>query len=174
MNWINKCKLPAIKAIKHNSQPCLEINDLWYALYLFSNMAQHGHIDKDILNEIAMFLTSTWDLFLEEFTSAITTYNVLSTSGSNKLAWRHLKHVLKDKLCLKSIINIANTCLDISYWPSYFKTSTTIIILKPNKASYDMPKSFGPIVLLNTLGKLIEKVIGDRLQFHAISNNFIH
>ena len=35
-------------------------------------------------------------------------------------------------------------------------------------------KSFKPIVLLNTLGKLIEKVIGERLQFQVISNNFIH
>jgi len=40
--------------------------------------------------------------------------------------------------------------------------------------SYDSPKSFRPIILLNILGKLIEKVISDRLQFHAISNNFIH
>ena len=40
--------------------------------------------------------------------------------------------------------------------------------------SYDSPKSFRPIVLLNTLGKLIEKVIGNRLQFHTISNNFIY
>ena len=37
-----------------------------------------------------------------------------------------------------------------------------------------MSKFFRPIVLLNTLGKLIEKVIGDRLQFQAISNNFIY
>jgi len=37
-----------------------------------------------------------------------------------------------------------------------------------------MPKSFRPIILLNTLGKLIEKVIGDRLQFYVISNNFIY
>jgi len=33
---------------------------------------------------------------------------------------------------------------------------------------------FRPIVLLNILGKLIKKVIGERLQFHAIANNFIH
>ena len=52
--------------------------------------------------------------------------------------------------------------------------STTIIIPKPNKALYDSPKMFRPIVLLNILGKHIEKVIGDRLQFHTISNNFIH
>jgi len=65
-------------------------------------------------------------------------------------------------------------CFELGYWLSYFKTSTTIVIFKPNKVSYDSPKLFRPIVLLNTLGKLIEKVISDRLQFHTISNNFIH
>ena len=50
----------------------------------------------------------------------------------------------------------------------------TIIIPKPNKSSYDFLKSFRPVVLLNTMGKLIEKVIGERLQFHVVSNNFIH
>ena len=49
-----------------------------------------------------------------------------------------------------------------------------IIIPKPNKSLYDLPKSFRPIVLLNTLGKLIQKVIGERIQFHVIANNFIH
>jgi len=36
-----------------------------------------------------------------------------------------------------------------------------------------MPKSFRPIVLLNTIGKLIEKVISTRLQFHMTSNGFL-
>jgi len=49
-----------------------------------------------------------------------------------------------------------------------------VVIPKPNKQSYDSSKSFRPIVLLNTLDKLIEKVIGKRLQFQVIFNNFIH
>ena len=49
-----------------------------------------------------------------------------------------------------------------------------VIIPKPNKSSYDLPKSFYPIVLLNILSKLFEKMIGERLQFHSISNNFVH
>jgi len=49
-----------------------------------------------------------------------------------------------------------------------------VIIPKPNKPSYDSPKSFHPIILLNTLGKLIKKVIGERLQFYVVSNDFIH
>jgi len=50
----------------------------------------------------------------------------------------------------------------------------TVVIPKPNKKSYDSPKSFKPIVLLNTVGKLIKKVIGKRLQFATVANNFIH
>jgi len=65
-------------------------------------------------------------------------------------------------------------CIKVGYWPTHFKSLTTIVIPKPNKAMYNIPKSSRPIVLLNTLGKLIEKVIDNRLQFHVISNNFIH
>jgi len=39
---------------------------------------------------------------------------------------------------------------------------------------YNSPKTFQSIVLLNTLGKLIEKVISKRLQVYSISSNFVH
>jgi len=52
--------------------------------------------------------------------------------------------------------------------------STTIVIPKPNKSSYNHPKAFCPIVLFNTLSKLIEKVVAKRLQFIVMSNDFIH
>ena len=66
---------------------------------------------------------------------------------------------------MKNIIDITNPCLNVSYWLFHFKMSITIVILKPNKMLYDAPKLFRLIVLLNILGKLIEKVISDRLQF---------
>ena len=50
----------------------------------------------------------------------------------------------------------------------------SIIIPKPNKKLYNSPKFFKPIILFNTIGKLIKKVIGNRLQFHLILNDFIH
>jgi len=50
----------------------------------------------------------------------------------------------------------------------------TVIIPKLNKKSYDSPKSFRPIVLLNTVGKLIKKVIREKLQFAMAANNFIY
>ena len=82
--------------------------------------------------------------------------------------------IIRNKECFSKLINIANTCINLGYWLSHFKTSTMVIIIKLNKSSYDSPKSFHPIVLLSTLGKLFEKMIEERLQFHSISNNFIY
>jgi len=97
-----------------------------------------------------------------------------STSRPDRLSWRHLKVITKNLACLVNIINIANVCINLRYWPSHFKLSMFIIIPKPNKALYNTPKTFRPIILLNMLGKLIEKVIGKRLQFQALFRNTIH
>ena len=114
----------------------------------------------DVLDEIINKPTSPWSSFSKkEFKIAITNYNNASTPGLNKLSWSHLKIILKDDKCLNSIIHIANTCIELEYWPLHFKRFTTVIIPKLNKKSYDTPKSFRPIILLNTMGKLIEKVI---------------
>ena len=69
---------------------------------------------------------------------------------------------------------ITDTCINLEHWPSYFKCSSTVVIPKPNKLVYDQPKSFCPIVLLNTLGKLIKKVVAERLQFLIAKNDFIY
>ena len=117
----------------------------------------------------------TWLKFSEEeFTHTITNCKDLSAPSPDKMSWRHLKCIIKDKSCLKNVICIANACFDLGHWPNHFKKSTMIVIPKPNKSSYDSLKSFRPIILLNTLGKLIEKVIRERLQFQVILNNFIH
>ena len=77
-------------------------------------------------------------------------------------------------MCLKKIINIADVCFELGHWHLHFKVFTSIIIPKPNKESYNSSKAFRSIVLLNTIGELIEKVISNRLQSQLISNNFIH
>jgi len=66
-----------------------------------------------------------------------------------------------------------NAYIKFETWPAQFKTAMSVVIPKPNKASYNTPKSFCPIVLLNTTGKLIKKVISTRLQFHMTFNNFL-
>jgi len=52
--------------------------------------------------------------------------------------------------------------------------SSSIIISKQNKIVYNSLKAFQPIVLLNILGKLIKKIISERLQVQSICSNFAH
>ena len=60
------------------------------------------------------------------------------------------------------------------HWPSHFKDSLSVIIPKPGKPSYSTPKAFQLIVLLNTLGKLIDKIVSNRLQFDSVKYDVFH
>ena len=148
---------------------------MWQAFYMSFNAAQNCQIDLDLLEEIPSTPVTNWSSFSEEeFVSAITKCNNLFALEPDKLSWRHLKRCIKDVIFFRKLITIANAYIELGYWPLHFKVSMSIIIPKPNKESYDSPKAFQPIILLNTIGKLIGKVIGKRLQFQAISNNFIY
>jgi len=175
MNWVKKRKLPATKAIKYNELPCLSPNSLWNALHSSFNTALHHRVDFNILNKVEHKPCQTWNAFSRyEFRSAIHKCIDSSTPDPDRMSWHHWKLIIKNDDCLSKIINIADACINLGYWPKYFKISTTVVIPKPNKMSYDNPKAFHPIVLLNTLGKLIEKVIAERIQFTVASNDFIH
>jgi len=175
MNWIKRRKLPAIEAITHDGQSCLTLDSLWKALHNTFNTALNRQVDPNIINKIEYKPSQNWFPFSkEEFKSAISKCSNASAPGSDKLTWCHLKFIIKHNSCLTNIVNIADSYINLGHWPEYFKTSSTIIIPKPNKPSYDKLNAFCPIVLLNTLGKLIEKVVADRLQFTVVSNNFIY
>ena len=163
------------EAIKFNGSPCLSLDSLWNALHNSFNNALHHQVDVNILNEIECKLCQSWSPFSShEFKTAILKCTDPSAPGPNKMSWRHWKLIFTNDDCLSKIINIADTCINLGHWPEYFKISTTVVIPKLNKQSYDNPKAFRPIVLLNTLGKLIEKAIAERLQFTVVANDFIH
>ena len=174
-NWVNKRKLPTIESIKYNNHQCLEIDDLWNVLHSTFNTALYYQVDVHILNEITDKPISSWPtLSKEEFRLALANCNNSFAPGPNKLSWSHLKIIFKDDNCLNVITSITNACIEVRYWPLHFKRSTTVVIPKPNKKLYNSSKAFRPIVLLNTVSKLIEKVIGECLQFNMASNDFIH
>ena len=175
MNWVKKRRLPATEVIKFNGSPCLSLDSLWNALHNSFNNALHHQVDVNILNEIEHKPCQSWSPFSsQEFKIAILKCTNSSAPGPDKMSWCHWKLIFTNDDCLQKIINIADTCINLGHWPEYFKISTTVVIPKPNKQSYDNPKAFHPIVLLNTLGKLIEKAIAERLQFTVAANDFIH
>ena len=115
-----------------------------------------------------------WNSFAKkELSNVIKKYNNLSAPGPDKLIWSHIKFIIKDEDCIAKLIDIVNACTELGYWPSHFKSSTMVITPKPNKSTYNLPKSYYPIVLLNTIIKLFKKMIEECLQFHTISTNLL-
>jgi len=143
MNWIKKHKIPAIEAIQYNSRPYIELDDLWQALHWSFNSAQDYQIDSQLLKEISGKEVMKWNLFLKkEFISTIKKCNNSLTPGLDKSSWRHLKRTIKDVTCIYRFIDITNIYINIGRWLLYFKVSTTIVIPKQNKESYDFPKAY--------------------------------
>lgn len=63
---------------------------------------------------------------------------------------------------------IFNDSLSIGYYPSHFKESIIIILRKEGGTrDYTNPKSYRPISLLNTVGKIMEAILAARISYMA-------
>ena len=113
---INRRKLPATEAIKHNGSPYLSPESLWDALHNTFNTTLHCQVNLNILNEIDCKPTSQWfPFFREEFIQVISKYNNSSAPGSDKLLWCYLKFIVNQDKCFTNIINIANAYFNLEY-----------------------------------------------------------
>jgi hypothetical protein len=60
------------------------------------------------------------------------------------------------------------------YHPSLWRTSTTAIIKKHKKPDYQNPKAYRPIALLNCFGKILEKIMANRIGYLAEKYEILH
>ena len=73
------------------------------------------------------------------------------------------------------LLAIFNACLTHKHFPGNWKLAKLCIIRKPNKEGYEDVKSYRPICILNSLGKILESVILQRIswlsqKFHWFSH----
>ncbi|CAA7269043.1 unnamed protein product [Cyclocybe aegerita] len=175
MEWVKQRKLPPCEAIRNGDQPCHDMDDLWDTLHSTYNSASGHEFDASVLDELPDEPVRDWADFSEhELLSALKGCSNSSAPGPDHVTWVHLKELLKDKHVLALFIVLANACLRVGHWPHIFKESLSVIVPKPNKPSYSIPKAFRPIVLLITFSKLIKKMIANRIQFDAVKHDIFH
>jgi hypothetical protein len=63
----------------------------------------------------------------------------------------------------KEFTRLAIACLTLGYHPTHFREAITVLLRKPGKPNYSDPAAYRPVALLNTLGKILEAVIVQRL-----------
>ena len=68
---------------------------------------------------------------------------------------------------------ITQACLDWECYSRAFKAARTVALWKPGKGDYQEPKSWRPIALLETLGKVVEATIAARIRDFAESMNLL-
>jgi ribonuclease HI len=71
------------------------------------------------------------------------------------------------KRCMDVLIDriyyLFRAIFELETYPDEWKESTTVVLRKPGKPSYEAPKAYRPIALLNTLGKLFSTLVADDL-----------
>ncbi|KAJ1299690.1 hypothetical protein OPQ81_005380 [Rhizoctonia solani] len=101
----------------------------------------------------------------QEITNALKDTSNMSAPGAFGTNYRLLKWAYAANP--DPIETLYNGCLDLGYHPSALRNAVISIIPKPRKTNMSDPKSYRPISLLETLSKLLEKIITRRLIFEA-------
>jgi ribonuclease HI len=70
-------------------------------------------------------------------------------------------------LLLDRLLHIYCAMLKRNLHYAPWKTFTTVVLRKPGKPRYDVPKAYRPIALLNTTWKVLAAVIADQLTFYS-------
>lgn len=109
-------------------------------------------------------------------TNSMEIKTIIRASKSNKAPGEDgLQYKLIKNLPLKAlaqIIYIFNSIIRLGYYPSRWKKAEVICLLKPGKTP-ECVKSYRPISLLNTLSRILEKIIATRLDNESDMNNVI-
>jgi hypothetical protein len=96
----------------------------------------------------------------------------MSAPGSSGIGWGLLKKAwgaVKDHLVLTF-----NSCLHLGHHPACWKEAKVVAIPKLDKPNYSLPKAHRPISLLETMSKLLEKVVAKRMQYDIVKHKLIH
>jgi len=107
-----------------------------------------------------------------ELATAIYTSNPKKAPGPDNISFLCIQHALQT--LPDEFFALYSRLTQLGYHPSYWRSSTTVIIPKPGKASYDIPKSYRPIALLNCLGKVLEKIMATRLSWLVENHNLLY
>lgn len=66
---------------------------------------------------------------------------------------------------IQALRTLFNACIRVGHNPRHFQTLITVVLRKAAPRDFRLPKSYRPIALLNTLGKVLESIIALRVSW---------
>ena len=168
VRWTKPWPPPKYSVILDHGRPIASMPALFETMHGHFSSAINNTVDDTFLNTIPQQPARDWPLIsIAEIKDMLQLTSNCSAPGPDNITWHHLKAIFDMEDVSESIQHIFNNICMSGTWPRWFKESISVIIPKPKKPDYTLPKAYRPIALLNTLGKLLTKVIANRLQFDA-------
>ena len=168
--------MKAVSTILKDGQPIPDVETLFDTMHNhFSTSAAESRISWTAINDIPQRPERSFPLIsLKELWDALRPTTNSSAPGPDHVTWRHVKLALSFPETDTSLVKLFNNVCRMGVWPTHFKDSFSVIIPKPNKSDYTIPKSYRPIALLNTIGKLLTKILANRLQHDSAEYGLLH
>ena len=129
-----------------------------------TRIAEYQKYKKEVETSAPPLITET------ELHNAVFSLNPQSSSGADGIGLDLIQSAFKT--LSTTLLKLYNKCISLSYYPKEWKLAKVTILKKPNKDSYKNVKSYRPISVLNILGKIFEKLLYERLDWIAKSNNW--
>jgi len=114
--------------------------------------------------------TRTWaNITVEEITEALRTSSTKSTPGPSGIGYTILKwaHAARPE----ALTIIFNLCLETSKHP--WNEATIVVLNKPQKPDYSVAKAYRPISLLECTGKVLEKIVANRINADILNHDIL-
>ena len=111
-------------------------------------------------------------LSAEEISADLTKCSPSSTLGPDTIPYSIWKSL--HRIALGILTSLLSLLLLFGHHPSSMKMANGVVLDKPGKPSYDSPSSFHMIVLLQTISKILERMVACRLSAIARYVGLLH
>lgn len=177
VQWTKPRKLDSTTTINRgDGAPASSLEEIREAFQNQFTPANPHPVDESFLDSVPQLPERDFPpIAIAEIADSLRDTSNSSAPGPDHISWFWLKRLVKrhpGTLAFLAALFTASVRLGVHL--PLFKVSVTVIIPKPNKPDYTAPKAYRPIVLLNCIGKLLEKVIARRLQFEGQKFGVLH
>jgi ribonuclease HI len=100
---------------------------------------------------------------LQEIKQAIMRASPKKAPGDDGIPTQVLQIAIAELLPI--LDTIFNACLELGHCPTHFKHSITVALRKPGKDDYTKVKSYRPVALLSTIGKIFDSIMAQRISY---------
>jgi exonuclease III len=137
----------------------------------FSNPSYNPNINRSDLFSYLGDDDFSAPININEIKECLKSTKATKSTGVDNISNKTIKNLPDNMLNL--LANVYNYSLTLSYVPCCWKIAK-IKVLKKKDKELDNPASYRPISLLNTIGRVLEKVINSRLYKWAGGANLLH